>query len=359
MTVTRRDLKKKFRLYPEIMETRDAITFACQDNKSNPVLDYFAGLKWDGTARLNTWLHDYLGAAQTPLNAAIGTKFFCAIVKRAKQPGCKFDHQLVLQGKQDIQKSMFCEDLAVFPDLYTDAGDLSSSIKDQRDIIRGKQIIEFPELAGYGQKTREHSKAMITRKIDRARDSYAHYANDLPRSCVGIATTNEGYYLYDPTGERRYWHVAMFHHKRAAFLAIKDQLYAEAVFREPTENLWLDTPELKAAHDALTRTIKAPDTLVDALADLHGEAWHVNGKDEERISIADILNHFGMTTADTVRVHSLGRRILDAMTTLGWTKAPGTLRCHKGKDYQGKDYQPTTGYTRPLDGPSPAGASGA
>ena len=79
VTVTRRNLKIKFRLYPEITETRDAITCACQDNKSNPVVDYFNGLKWDGKPRLDKMLHTYLGADDTPLNAAIGRKVMCAI----------------------------------------------------------------------------------------------------------------------------------------------------------------------------------------------------------------------------------------------------------------------------------------
>jgi hypothetical protein len=236
---------------------------------------------------------------------------------------------------------MFCEDLAVFPDLYTDAGDLSGSIKEQMEIIQGKQIIEFPELAGYSRASREHNKAMLTRKVDRARLSYAHYATDAPRSSIPIATTNEDHYLNDPTGERRYWHTPVTYYDREAFLADKDQLYAEAVALEPTENLWLDTPELVAAHDAVVAAAKEPNELVDMLTSLKGEVWHVDGKDEERVSTADIRLELGMTVADATPAHGIGRRILDAMKTLGWTKAKGTIRCHKGRPS-------ITGYTRPV-----------
>jgi hypothetical protein len=351
-TVTRRNIKIKFRLYPGAAEMREAITNACHDNKSNPVLDYFDGLKWDQMPRLDKLSHKYLGADDTPLNAAISRKVMCAIVRRVKKPGCKFDHQWVLQGIQGIKKSMFCEDLAVFPDLYTDAGDLSGSIKDQMDILQGKQIIEYPELAGFGRATRERNKASLSRKSDRARLSYGHYATDAARRSVAIATTNEGQYLNDPTGERRYWHVAMTHYDRDAFRADKDQIYAEAVEREPAENLWLDTDELVAAHDAMVATIKAPNELVDLLADIRGEVWMGNGKKEERISTADIRNTLFMNPADAARSHNIGQRIADAMKTLGWTKAPGTLRCHK-------DHQPTKGYTRPMPfGAGPTGATG-
>src|SRR5262249_35295708 len=108
VTVTRRNSYETFRIYPNVAETRDAITDACRDNKSNPVLAYFEGLKWDGKPRLDKMLHNYLGADDTPLNDAISRKSMCAIVRRAKKPGCKFDHQPVLQGAQGVRKSTFC-----------------------------------------------------------------------------------------------------------------------------------------------------------------------------------------------------------------------------------------------------------
>ena len=43
--------------------------------------------------------------------------------------------------------------------------------------------------------------------------------------------------MNDPTGERRYWHAAVTKYDREAFLADKDQLYAEAVVREPTRRI--------------------------------------------------------------------------------------------------------------------------
>jgi hypothetical protein len=344
VTVTRRNLHKKFDIFPSAQGTRDAITCACRDNKSDPVLSYFAELRWDGQPRLEKMLHSYLGAPDTLLNSAIGVKFMCAVVRRAKQPGCKYDQQVVVQGPQGTMKSTFCEDLAVFPDLYTDTGDLSGSIKDQMEIIQGKQIIEFPELAGYNRASREHNKAMLSRKIDRSRLSYARYATDAPRRSVPLATTNEDCFLSDPTGERRTWHFTMTHYDRNAFLRDKDQLYAEAVAREPNEKLWLDTPELKAEHDAMVATAKAPDELVDQLSDLVGEIWMINGKMEERVNVVDIITKLGLSKIDTIRLHSYGRRVADAMRTLGWRKAPKNIRCHRGAG-------PTAGYSRPWVAP--------
>lgn len=224
--------------------------------------------------------------------------------------------------------------------MYTDTGDLSGSIKEQMEIIQGKQIIEFPELAGYSRTSREHNKAMLSRKVDRSRLSYAHYATDSPRRSVPIATTNEDVVLNDPTDERRTWHFAATGYNQDAFLQNKDQLYAEAVAREPNENLWLDTPELKAEHDAMVATAKVPDKFVDQLSDLVGEVWDIDDRKEERVSVTDIRTKLGLSKADAARFHGYGSRIRDAMKTLGWRKAAKNIRCHKGENS-------SAGYSRP------------
>jgi Virulence-associated protein E len=195
---------------------------------------------------------------------------------------------------------------------------------------------------------RDRNKANLTRKVDRARPAYAHYAVDAPRQWVGIATVNPGGYLNDPTGERRYWHVAATKYDRERFLADKDQLYAEAVAREPNENLWLDTPDLRKAHDEIVATVKEPNTLVDDLTDLAGEIWEP-GRDkietgwvihrEERVSNKQVRGRLGIIGIDAVRMRDIGTRISEAMMALGWVK--GTLVCKRGGAPEG-------GYRRPL-----------
>src|ERR1700737_1226372 len=61
--------------------------------------------------------------------------------------------------------------------------------------------------------------------------------------------------LLRPRWRGRYWHVSASRYDRDAFLADKDQIYAEAVVRDPLENLWLDTAALQAAHDAIVTTV--------------------------------------------------------------------------------------------------------
>ena len=69
------------------------------------VADYLNSLEWDGYDRLSHWVCNYLGAWETPLNKCFGRKTLLAAVRRVFEPGCKFDHLLVLEGRQGAGKS--------------------------------------------------------------------------------------------------------------------------------------------------------------------------------------------------------------------------------------------------------------
>jgi hypothetical protein len=345
VSALRHAVYKRFHFHPTKETMVEAVGVACRANKVNPVLNYYAGLPpWDGVPRIDTLFVKYLGAEDTKLNQAFGRKFMCAKVRRAKQPGCKWDHIPVLEGKQGKRKSMFCEDLAVAPDLFTDTSVLAGTAKEQMEVMAGKDVIELGEMAGLHQTTRSRIKAFITRKRDRARMAYDRYAIDVERRGVCIGTSNPSKYLSDSTGERRWWPVAMTKYDRDEFLRDKDQLYAEAVAKEPTENIWLDTKELETAHAQLVGTRKEPNELVDLLSDLRGELFDLNPKGpsivEERVSSDAVRKHVGMNDADVLRIKGIGSLIADAMAHLGWTKADKTLVC-------AKKAAPTRAYYRP------------
>ncbi len=62
----------------------------------NPVHDYLDGLTWDGTPRIDKWLTTYGKAEDSEYTQAVGSLIMLAAVRRARQPGCKFDEMLVL-----------------------------------------------------------------------------------------------------------------------------------------------------------------------------------------------------------------------------------------------------------------------
>src|SRR5262249_51101233 len=102
--------QKGFEPSKETMD--DPIARIAQYFRFNPVIDYLDSLKWDGRKRIDTWLPIYCGAEDNPLNRAIGRKFLLAAVRRVKQPGCKFDNIIVLEGPQGTGKSTLARVLA-------------------------------------------------------------------------------------------------------------------------------------------------------------------------------------------------------------------------------------------------------
>src|SRR5262249_50817700 len=70
--ILRQAVIDKFEFDPGKDNVADAATELCLENRFDPVLDYIDDLDWNGTKRLETWLVDYLGAEDTPLNRAIG-----------------------------------------------------------------------------------------------------------------------------------------------------------------------------------------------------------------------------------------------------------------------------------------------
>lgn len=216
-----------------------------KENSFHPVQRYLKSLKWDGKERLNGLLTKYCGAiGDTRYLADVGRKFMTAAVARVFDGGIKFDHILILEGEQGIGKSTFVRLLA--DKWYSDSlGDISN--KDVIDNMRGRWLIELGELASMNRAESNELKAFITRQFDVARKAYGRRAQEYPRQCVFVGTTNDDEYLKDATGGRRFWCVKTTDFDLKALLRDRDQLWAEAyVNYQLGEALYLDDPEVRA-----------------------------------------------------------------------------------------------------------------
>ena len=201
--VALRDLiVRRFAFDPGKEHVFEAANALCIQNSFDPICDWLDSLVWDGKRRLDTWLVDYAGAADTALNRAIGVLLLVAMVRRAKQPGCKFDS--LLEGQQGCGKSSLLAVLAGESDNFTDTPVLKSDVKAVAEALRGKWMVEVSELVGLGQREVEEIKATITRTDDRARPAYGRCVESQPRRCIFVGTTNAEEYLRDDTGNRRF-----------------------------------------------------------------------------------------------------------------------------------------------------------
>ena len=209
----------------------DCVLDIAHKDARHPVRDYLDAVKWDGKPRIERALIDYFKAPNTPFVRAVSKIVFLALVRRVRQPGCKFDEILVLESPEGYQKSSALRALAPDPALFTDTLHLGAGSKDTIEQTAGKWIVEVSELGGMERKEVEHVKAQASRQTDRARLAYARSASDVPRQWVMIGTTNKGTgdaYLKSTTGNRRFWPIEVGRVDVNAIIRDRDQLWAEA-----------------------------------------------------------------------------------------------------------------------------------
>lgn len=230
-----------------------ALLLVSEQNRINEVKDYLLSLSWDGVPRINTILHDYLGANQDEYTAAVARKSLTAAVARAMEPGCKYDYVPVLVGPQGIGKSTFLATLG--KEWYSDSLQ-SFEGKEAAEMIQGIWINEVGEMAGYNKSESAVVKQFLSKRDDIYRQAYGRRTAKFPRKCVFFGTSNAYDFLKDLTGNRRFWpvDVGQVDPNKSVWDNLPDevdQLWAEAMeYYKNKEALFFDTPELQALADA-------------------------------------------------------------------------------------------------------------
>ncbi len=250
------------------------------DRLYHPIKEYFSGLEWDGTERVDTLLIDYFGAADTPYTRAVIRKTLVAAVARIYEPGIKFDSILVLNGPQGMGKSTFFSLLG--KQWFSD----SLSISDMRDKtaaekLLGNWILEISEMSGIRKTEVEVVKSFVTRQDDKFRQAYGVNVESHPRKCVIVGSTNsEGGFLRDVTGNRRFWPVHVpgtgkFHPWE---LDCVDQVWAEAIhLYKEGEELFLKGREAEEAYKMQQEAMESDDRegiVADYLDRLLPDNWN-------------------------------------------------------------------------------------
>lgn len=230
---------------------RSEIIAIAHEQTYHPIVDYLDGLVWDGNPRLDNMLRDYAEADDTEINREFGAKFLIAGVRRVKQPGVKFDTMLVFEGNQGTGKSSFAEILAVRSDWFCGSLSLKSDDKTKAELLAGAWIVEVQEMDGIRKASTHELKRFLSTRRDKYRRAYGRDARTYPRQCVIVGSTNDQKYLFDQTGNRRFWPVRAGTVQLDKLREDVDQLWAEAVVREAagesivlSEHLWEAAAEL-------------------------------------------------------------------------------------------------------------------
>ena len=291
-----------------------------RDRPYHPVRIYLQDLEWDRVDRLDTWLSEFLGVEQTPLNAAIGRRWAISAVARVLPPGthgasveggpgCKVDTVLILAGGQGLGKSSALRILASpawFSDSMIDTGN-----KDAYQNIKGKWLYEFAELDSMQRREATSIKAFLSAQVDTYRSSFGRNPADHPRQVLFVGTTNEQAFLNDSTGSRRMWPVDVTRVDLPGLRDARDQLWAEAVARYWGGERWFLNPE----EDERRREQADKHSQSDPWEEL--VAFYIHGRSE--VTVAEILDEAIKMDAEK-RHNGHTRRLGGILSAQGWTK---------------------------------------
>ena len=297
--------------------THQAVDLRAAERAFHPLRNYLGGLAWDGQKRVDTWLTNYLGAADNEYHRGIGRMFLVAMVARIYRPGCKADYMPVLEGPQGTLKSTACAILG--GQWYSDnLPDIRSAGKDVAQHLNGKWLLEIGEMSALDRADAAALKAFLTRTVERYRPSYGRREVIEPRQCLFIGTTNKTAYLRDETGGRRFWPVTVGTIALTELAAARDQLFAEATRLYRGGTRWWPDAAFEREHIAPQQEARyEADAWEELIAD-----W-LRRRVEKRITISEVADGALNIKADRLGTAEQ-RRISAALVRAGWRRAART-----------------------------------
>ena len=218
----------------------EAVELVAHRRQFHPVRAYLDSLRWDGEERLTHLLSDFFGAPYDEYTAAVGRNWLMSAVARVREPGCKVDFMVILEGAQGVYKSTAVRTLCG-PDWFAEIMESPQS-KDFFQTLPGRWIVEIPELQSFNKADRNKIKAAVSAQEDTYRPSYGRYSRQFPRQNIFVGTTNDDMYLKDETGARRFMPVRCGEIDIKALAAQRDQLWAEADARFRRGERYWDFP---------------------------------------------------------------------------------------------------------------------
>jgi hypothetical protein len=178
----------------------------------------------------------------------VGRFTLLGLVARVMQPGCKFDYSPVFEGTTGKGKSTLVKTL-VGADFFSDTHFELGQGKDGMEQFAGIWGYELSELTSLRRADSEQVKQFFSSQVDRFRGSYGKYVKAHPRQVVIFCSTNKKQYLYDTTGNRRFWPLWIDKEINIAWLAkYREQLFAEAFAAFNAGACYYPTPEQEALY---------------------------------------------------------------------------------------------------------------
>jgi hypothetical protein len=335
-TAVCKHLINKFDFDPGDVLLHRTILQMANEHAFDPVVDYLAECeaKWDGVERLKRAAVDYFQTEDTPLNCAIIGATLVGAVRRARQPGSKFDTITVLESAEGFNKSGAIE-LLHGQQFFSDQTILGKSDQQAQELLAGVWGFECADLSGIRKADVENVKAFASRTEDRARPAYGRSVEWRKRRCVLWASTNDDDYLASQTGNRRFWPLQVLRPIELEKLACdRDQLWAEAAVRETQtrgninihEYFWAEAAveqDERRIHDPWEDRLEPipPSVIVDEGKPEQRtiQVLYQNDDGETRVAAGTLLTYV-LCIAVERQNSSTGKRLAVVMKKLGWQR---------------------------------------
>ena len=339
----------------------EAIEVVADERRFHPIRDWLNGLKHDGKVRIDRWLIHVLGMdaeGQPPIPPKlqrylelVGRYLLMGLVARVMEPGCKFDYSPVFEGLPGRGKSTFVKTLVgleFFSDTHFDVG----NGKDGMEQLEGLWGYELSELTALRKADSEQVKQFFSSTTDRFRGAYGKYVQSHPRQCVIFCSTNKKQYLYDLTGNRRFWPIWIDQFIKLEWLRDRrDQLFAEAFALYRAGKQYTPTPEEEDLYFIPEQKKRLVETAVQSrMYELLTREGSIGGEGK---TTAEININTNFITLDRL-VSALGADAAKSSSLLeaqirGWLEANGWTYGREGGGMRRRGYKQPTVWPPKID----------
>ena len=226
---------------------RETVAAVAEAYSFDSAILWVSKLQWDGVPRIDTFFSRYFRLKDSEYHTAVARYVWSAHAGRALVPGIKADMGVILTGIQGQAKSgaiaAMVPDRSLFCEIAFNESDENLARK-----MRGKLVVEVPELRGLHTRDNEGIKSFMTRPREQWTPKYKEFTTEYGRRSIIWGTSNEDEIFADKTGNRRWLPIKCGPEIDFAGIAADcHQLWAEAAVLFNASGIqWRDAQRLAA-----------------------------------------------------------------------------------------------------------------
>lgn len=182
------------------------------ENRYSPVINFIESKLWDGVSRIDSFVNTVEALDNGLFKLLVNKWMIGAVAAAYTNVGISLPGVLVFQGEQGIGKTQWFKSLLPLSHqhLLKDGLTLDPNNKDSVMSCLSIWLGELGELdATFSKSAISYLKSFITKSIDYFRPHYGRTEKQFPRRTIYFGSVNNGNYLVDDTGNRRWWTISV------------------------------------------------------------------------------------------------------------------------------------------------------